>query len=65
MKDVRSWRNAVGIKDMRILTKDVVLEEFYMTVDQNLSTEHGRELKKQRRIQVEGDLEEEGYRTPK
>ena len=46
MKDVRSWRNAVGIKDMRILTKDVVLEEFYMTVDQNLSTEHGKELKK-------------------
>lgn len=54
MKDVRSWRNAVGIKDMRILTKDVVLEEFYMTVDQNLSTEHGKELKKQRSIQVEG-----------
>ena len=31
-----------------------MLEEFYMTVDQNLSTEQGKELKKQRSIQVEG-----------
>ena len=41
-------------RHQRILTKDVVLEEFYMTVDQNLSTEQGKELKKQRSIQVEG-----------
>lgn len=38
----------------KILNRDVVLEEMYTTVDENLSTEFGKELKKQRSIQVEG-----------
>ena len=38
----------------KILSRDVVLEEMYATVDENLSTEFGKELKKQRSIQVEG-----------
>lgn len=42
-------------KDKRkVLTRDVVLNEMYATVDENLSTEFGKELKKQRSIQVEG-----------
>lgn len=38
----------------RKITKDVVLEEFQNTVDKNLSTEQGKEMKKQRSIQAEG-----------
>ena len=38
----------------KIVSRDVVLAEFYETVDDNLSTELGKELKKQRSIQVEG-----------
>ncbi len=38
----------------KILTRDVVLNEFYAFVDKELSTEQGRELKKQRSIQAEG-----------
>lgn len=38
----------------KTISRDVVLEEFYETVDKNLSTEFGKELKKQRSIQVEG-----------
>lgn len=41
-------------KERRIISKDVVLNEFYEEVDRNLSTEFGKELKKQRSIQVEG-----------
>ena len=38
----------------KVITRDVTLEEFYATVDKNLSTEFGKELKKQRSIQAEG-----------
>lgn len=38
----------------RTISRDVVLNEFYQIVDDNLSTEEGKELKKQRSIQVEG-----------
>lgn len=38
----------------KTLSRDVVLDEFYREVDENLSTEFGKELKKQRSIQVEG-----------
>ena len=38
----------------KILSRDVVLNEFYQKVDENLSTEYGKELKKQRSIQAEG-----------
>lgn len=38
----------------RIVSRDVVLEEFHAIVDRNLSTEYGKDLKKQRSIQVEG-----------
>ena len=38
----------------RIISRDVVLNEFYGEVDRNLSTGFGKELKKQRSIQVEG-----------
>jgi transposase len=38
----------------KTLTRDAVLDEFYAVVDENLSTEFGKELKKQRSIQVEG-----------
>lgn len=41
-------------KHQRILSRDVVLEEMYGNVDENLSTEFEKELKKQRSIQVEG-----------
>lgn len=41
-------------KHQKILNRDTVLEEMYATVDENLSTEFGKELKKQRSIQVEG-----------
>lgn len=40
--------------DRRVLSRNVILDEFYATVDDNLSTEHGKELKKQRSIQAEG-----------
>lgn len=40
----------------KILKRYVMLEEYYMIVDWNLSAEHGKELKKQRRIQAEGAL---------
>ena len=36
------------------MSRDVVLNEFYGEVDKKLSTEYGKELKKQRSIQVEG-----------
>ena len=36
------------------MTRDVVLNEFYGEADKKLSTEYGKELKKQRSIQVEG-----------
>ena len=38
----------------RQLRRNLVLEEFQSEVDKNLSTEFGKELKKQRSIQVEG-----------
>lgn len=41
-------------KHQKILSRDAVLEEMYGKVDENLSTEFGKELKKQRSIQVEG-----------
>lgn len=41
-------------KKRRIVSRDVVLNEFYAEVDENLSTDFGKELKKQRSIQVEG-----------
>ena len=41
-------------KHRKIVTRDVVLDEFYAVVDENLSTEFGKELKRQRSIQVEG-----------
>lgn len=40
--------------ERRVISRDVVIDEFYSTVDQNLSTDFGKELKKQRSIQVEG-----------
>ena len=41
-------------KDRRVISRNVVLEEFYSTVDANLETDFGKELKKQRSIQAEG-----------
>ncbi len=41
-------------KHQKVISRDEVLDEFYQTVDENLSTEFGKELKKQRSIQVEG-----------
>jgi len=41
-------------KKRRIVSRDVVLNEIYAAVDENLSTDFGKELKKQRSIQVEG-----------
>lgn len=42
-------------KDKRkVISRDVVLNEFYAEVDKNLAEEFGKELKKQRSIQVEG-----------
>ncbi len=38
----------------RILSRNEVLNQFYEEVDENLSTEFGKELKKQRSIQAEG-----------
>lgn len=38
----------------KVVSRDVVLDEFYQVVDENLSTDFGKELKKQRSIQVEG-----------
>lgn len=38
----------------KIVSQDAILEEFYATVDDHLSTEFGNMLKKQRSIQVEG-----------
>ena len=43
-----------GEKGYKTITRDVILDEFYETVDNNLSTEFGKELKKQRSVQVEG-----------
>lgn len=40
--------------ERRVISRDVILEEFYSAVDENLSTEFGKELKKQRSIQAEG-----------
>lgn len=41
-------------KQQKVLTRDAVLDEFYAVVDENLTTEFGKELKRQRSIQVEG-----------
>ena len=41
-------------KHQKIVSRDAVLDEFHAAVDENLSTEVGKELKKQRSIQVEG-----------
>lgn len=41
-------------QERRILSRDVVLNTFYGEVDEELSTEYGKNLKKQRTIQVEG-----------
>lgn len=38
----------------RKLRRNSVLEEFHSEVDKNLSTEFGKELRRQRSIQVEG-----------
>lgn len=43
-----------GKSNRKIVSRNDILDEFYATVDQNLSTEEGKELKKQRSIQVEG-----------
>lgn len=43
-----------GKNDRKVISRNDVLEEFYATVDANLSTEEGKEMKKQRSIQVEG-----------
>lgn len=40
--------------DGRTLNRNFILEEFQEKVDENLATEFGKELKKQRSIQVEG-----------
>lgn len=40
--------------NQRIVTRNVVLEEFESKVDENLRDEHGKECKKQRCIQAEG-----------
>ena len=42
-----------GEKGYKTITRDVILDEFYETVDNNLSTEFGTELKKQRSVQEE------------
>ena len=41
-------------KHQKIVSRDAVLDEFHAAVDENLSTEFGKELKKQRSIQAEG-----------
>ncbi len=41
-------------KHRKVLTSDTVLEEIYTIVDEKLSTEFGKELKKERSIQAEG-----------
>ena len=38
----------------RNVGKNIVMEEFQREVDKNFSTEEGKEMKKQRSIQVEG-----------
>lgn len=43
-----------GSGEGKILSRNVVLEQFYEEVDKNLATETGKELKKQRSIQAEG-----------
>lgn len=43
-----------GKGEGKVLSRNVVLDQFYAEVDENLSTEFGKELKKQRSIQVEG-----------
>lgn len=43
-----------GKGDRKIVSRNDILDEFYAKVDENLSTEEGKELKKQRSIQVEG-----------
>ena len=43
-----------GRKGYKTVSRDVVLNEFYAEVDKNLSTEQGKEMKKQRSVQVEG-----------
>ena len=43
-----------GRKGYKTVSRDVVLNEFYAEVDKNLSTEQGKEMKKQRSIQAEG-----------
>ena len=54
------WRVSIqkkclkGRKGHKTVSRDVVLNEFYAEVDKNLSTEQGKEMKKQRSIQVEG-----------
>ena len=41
-------------KHQKTVSRDAVLDEFHAAVDENLSTEFGKELKKQRSIQAEG-----------
>lgn len=43
-----------GRKGYKTVSRDVVLNEFYAEVDKNLSTEQGKEMKKQRSVQAEG-----------
>ncbi|WP_341462172.1 transposase, partial [Thomasclavelia cocleata] len=38
----------------KTVSRNAVLDEFYAVVDENLSSEFGKELKKQRSIQAEG-----------
>lgn len=40
--------------DRKIISRNQILEEFQMVVDETLGTEKGKEMKKQRSIQVEG-----------
>ncbi len=41
-------------KGSRTISRNIVLEELQEIVDKNFSTEEGKEMKKQRSIQVEG-----------
>lgn len=43
-----------GKGENKTVSRNTVLDEFYAVVDENLSSEFGKELKKQRSIQAEG-----------
>lgn len=43
-----------GKGENKTVSRNAVLDEFYAAVDENLSSEFGKELKKQRSIRAEG-----------